>query len=206
MGRKITNRRYGTLRWNKGPRGNASRTPGCPRYGPARRPSTFVIHSAVHRAFEWSNAGVGSVIAQDESPDDMRLPIRMPSFGIPERLRGSLPPLRHFGVGTLEFLPRTSNGSLPDVCLYTRSGRGGHGPSRSTAANEIAVEHFLQGNVSVFEDSARDAEAALNASDRDSQTPNDTFDVRAIDAWARAFSLKTIRLLPSRVRLGAPWN
>jgi 1-deoxy-D-xylulose-5-phosphate reductoisomerase len=64
------------------------------------------------------------------------------------------------------------------------------------AANEVAVEQFLTGRLN-FPGIPKVIEAALNASDRDSAAPATLDDVRAVDAWARAFSLETIRTLPS---------
>ncbi len=64
------------------------------------------------------------------------------------------------------------------------------------AANEIAVDAFLSGRIS-FPAIPGVIDAALNASDRDSLAPSTLSDVRAMDAWARAFSTETIRLLPS---------
>jgi 1-deoxy-D-xylulose-5-phosphate reductoisomerase len=64
------------------------------------------------------------------------------------------------------------------------------------AANEVAVEEFLQGRLT-FPRIPAVIEAALNASDRDSAAPATLDDVRAVDAWARAFSLETCRTVPS---------
>ena len=99
-------------------------------------------------------------------------------------------------LGTLEFMP-------PDLqrfpCLrlaYDALKQGGGWPIVLNAANEAAVEEFLAGRLP-FLGIPRVIEAALNASDRESDAPGSLDDVRALDAWARAFSLETIRTLPS---------
>ena len=162
-------------------------------FGMTAREIDVVIHpqSIVHSMVELRD---GSVIAQ-MSVTDMRLPIQY-AFAYPERWEGSLPPLDISALGTLEFLP-------PDLerfpCLrlaYDALKQGGTWPIALNAANEIAVEQFLAGRLA-FSKIPNVIEAALNASDRDSQPPTTLSDVRAIDAWARAFSLETIRLLPS---------
>jgi 1-deoxy-D-xylulose-5-phosphate reductoisomerase len=99
-------------------------------------------------------------------------------------------------LGTLEFMP-------PDLqrfpCLrlaYDALKQGGGWPIVLNAANEASVEEFLGGRLS-FLGIPRVIEAALNAYDRDSLAPSTLDDVRAVDAWAKAFSLETIRTLPS---------
>ena len=162
-------------------------------FGMAAREIDVVIHpqSIVHSMVELRD---GSVIAQ-MSVTDMRLPIQY-AFAYPDRWDGALPALDISRLGTLEFEP-------PDLsrfpCLrlaYDALKQGGAWPIVLNAANEIAVEHFLGGRVS-FNGIATVIDAALNASDRDSLAPSTLSDVRAIDAWARAFSLETVNKLPS---------
>jgi 1-deoxy-D-xylulose-5-phosphate reductoisomerase len=152
-----------------------------------------VIHpqSIVHSMVELRD---GSVIAQ-LSVTDMRLPIQY-AFSYPDRWEASMQGLDVCRLGTLEFLP-------PDLhrfpCLrlaYDALKQGGGWPIVLNAANEVAVEEFLGGRLS-FLGIPRVIDAALNASDRDSLAPATLDDVRAVDAWARAFSLETIRTLPS---------
>jgi 1-deoxy-D-xylulose-5-phosphate reductoisomerase len=162
-------------------------------FGMTHREIDVVIHpqSVVHSMVELRD---GSVIAQ-LSVTDMRLPIQY-AFSYPERWDGALPPLDIAALGTLEFLP-------PDPvrfpCLrlaYDALREGGAWPIVLNAANEVAVDRFLAGQLS-FPGIPRVIEAALTASDRDAAAPASLDDVRAIDAWARAFSLETIRTLPS---------
>ena len=162
-------------------------------FGMTAREIDVVIHpqSVVHSMVELRD---GSVIAQ-LSVTDMRLPIQY-AFAYPDRWEGPLPSLDVSRLGILEFCP-------PDLerfpCLrlaYDALKQGGAWPIVLNAANEIAVEQFLLGSLP-FLGIPRVIEAALNASDRDSLAPSTLSDVRAIDAWARAFSLETIRTLPS---------
>jgi 1-deoxy-D-xylulose-5-phosphate reductoisomerase len=162
-------------------------------FGMTAREIDVVIHpqSVVHSMVELRD---GSVIAQ-LSVTDMRLPIQY-AFAYPDRWDGALPPLDLTRLGTLEFSP-------PDLerfpCLrlaYDALRQGGAWPIVLNAANEVAVEAFLARRIS-FSSIPRVIESALNASDRDSQAPSTLSDVRAMDAWARAFSGETIRLLPS---------
>jgi 1-deoxy-D-xylulose-5-phosphate reductoisomerase len=162
-------------------------------FGMTAREIDVVIHpqSIVHSMVELRD---GSVIAQ-LSVADMRLPIQY-AFSYPDRWEGPAAPLDVSRLGTLEFLP-------PDLqrfpCLqlaYDALKQGGAWPIVLNAANEVAVEQFLSGRLR-FPGIPAVIEAALNASDRDSTAPATLDDVRAVDAWARAFSLETIRTLPS---------
>jgi 1-deoxy-D-xylulose-5-phosphate reductoisomerase len=162
-------------------------------FGMTAREIDVVIHpqSIVHSMVELRD---GSVIAQ-LSVTDMRLPIQY-AFAYPDRWDGSLPPLDLSRLGTLEFQAPDQH-RFPCLRLaYDALKQGGAWPVVLNAANEVAVEQFLGGRLS-FPGIARVIEAALNASDRDSHTPSTLADVRAIDAWSRAFSLETIRTLPS---------
>ena len=162
-------------------------------FGMTAREIDVVIHpqSIVHSMVELRD---GSVIAQ-LGVTDMRLPIQY-AFSYPERWDGPVPPLDISRLGSLEFL-------APDLqrfpCLrlaYDALKQGGAWPIVLNAANEVAVGEFLAGRLS-FPGIATVIEAALTASDRDSSAPDSLDDVRAVDAWARAFSLETIRTLTS---------
>ena len=162
-------------------------------FGMTAREIDVVIHpqSVVHSMVELRD---GSVIAQ-LSVTDMRLPIQY-AFAYPDRWEGALPSLDISRLGTLEFLP-------PDLdrfpCLrlaYDALKQGGAWPIALNAANEVAVEQFLAGRLT-FSGIPRVIEAALDATDRGGLALSTLADVRAIDAWARDFSLETIRTLPS---------
>jgi 1-deoxy-D-xylulose-5-phosphate reductoisomerase len=162
-------------------------------FGMTAREIDVVIHpqSVVHSMVELRD---GSVIAQ-LSVTDMRLPIQY-AFAYPDRWEGALPSLDISRLGTLEFLP-------PDLdrfpCLrlaYDALKQGGAWPIALNAANEVAVEQFLAGRLT-FSGIPRVIAAALDATDRGGLALSTLADVRAIDAWARDFSLETIRTLPS---------
>jgi len=87
----------------------------------------------------------GSVIAQLGIPD-MKTPIAY-ALSYPERLPLNLPPLDLCALGSLTF-------TKPDIerfaCLglaYEALREGGTAPAVLNAANEVAVEAFLQGEI-----------------------------------------------------------
>jgi len=161
-------------------------------FGDAARHIDVVVHpqSIVHSMVELRD---GSVIAQ-LSVTDMRLPIQY-AFSYPERWDGALPSLDLMKLSALEFFP-------PDIerfpCLrlaFEALERGGAWPIVLNAANEMAVDAFLAGRLS-FPGIPRVIERALDAADR-LGAPGSLEEVRAADAWARAFSAETIGTLPS---------
>ena len=100
-----------------------------------------VIHpqSVIHSMVEYVD---GSVLAQLGNPD-MRTPIAH-ALGFPDRIESGVRPLNFFEVGTLNF-------EAPDLarfpCLrlaYAALEAGESGPVTLNAANEVAVERFLQ--------------------------------------------------------------
>ena len=152
-----------------------------------------LIHpqSIVHSMVELHD---GSVIAQ-LGVTDMRLPIQY-AFSYPERWPGALPSLDIVRLGALEF-------SAPDhdrfPCLqlaYDALERGGAWPIALNAANEVAVEAFLDGRLT-FTGIPRTIERVLEAVDREHGAPSTLADVRRVDAWARAQSSETLSTLPS---------
>lgn len=100
-----------------------------------------VIHpqSIIHSMVEYKD---GSIIAQLGYPD-MRTPIAY-ALGYPERIEAGVPLVDVLGFGRLEF-------EAPDVerfpCLalaYRAMRAGGNAPAVLNAANEVAVEAFLE--------------------------------------------------------------
>ena len=138
-----------------------------------------VIHpqSIVHSLVEFID---GSVMAQMGQPD-MRGPISYALF-YPERMPGGFPPFKPADAGRLEFL-------TPDVerfpCLrlgYEAGRAGGTMTAVMNAANEAAVNAFLEGRIpfaviaQVIEDvMARHAPVDISSLQ----------DVLSADAWAR---------------------
>jgi 1-deoxy-D-xylulose-5-phosphate reductoisomerase len=145
-----------------------------------------LIHpqSIVHSLVELRD---GSTIAQ-LGVTDMRLPIQY-AFSYPERWDAALPVLNLAAVGPLEF-------AEPDrqrfTCLglaYAALETGGTMPVVLNAANEIAVEAFLEGRIP-FPAMARVIEQAMGAH---SPVPADGLEVvREIDDWARARARESV--------------
>ena len=162
-------------------------------FGLPARAIGVVIHpqSIVHSMVELID---GSVIAQ-LSVTDMRLPIQY-AFSYPERWTGSLPPLELDRLGSLDFAP-PDRARFPCLDLaYRALERGGAWPVALNAANEVAVEAFLEGRLT-FPAIPATIERTLAAVDAESGPVTSLADIRRVDAWARTFSLETIRLLPS---------
>lgn len=138
-----------------------------------------VVHpqSIVHSLVEFVD---GSILAQMGKPD-MRGPISYALF-YPERTPGGFPPFRPADAGRLEFLP-------PDVerfpCLrlgYEAGRAGGTMTAVMNAANEAAVNAFLEGRIA-FTDIARIIEGVMAR-----HAPgglSSLQDVLSADAWAR---------------------
>jgi 1-deoxy-D-xylulose-5-phosphate reductoisomerase len=100
-----------------------------------------VIHpqSVIHSMVEYRD---GSVIAQLGAPD-MRTPIAC-ALAWPERVEAGVEPLDFTTLGALEF-ERVDHARFPCMRLATEAMRsGGTAPAALNAANEIAVESFLE--------------------------------------------------------------
>lgn len=137
-----------------------------------------VIHpqSVIHSMVEYLD---GSVLAQMGNPD-MRIPIAH-ALSWPERIESGVERLNLFDVGRLDF-------EHPDAvkfpCLrlaYEAAIRGGTAPAIMNAANEEAVQAFLDHHIS-FIDIAKIIEQVMNKVDSTDATSIDTIlkdDVRA---------------------------
>ncbi len=103
-----------------------------------------VVHpqSIIHSAVEFVD---GSIIAQLGMPD-MRLPIQY-ALTYPQRVRSSVPRLNFGTLQELTFeLPDTKR--FPSLYLAYEAGRtGGTMTAVLNAANEVAVEYFLKGQL-----------------------------------------------------------
>jgi len=103
-----------------------------------------IVHpqSVIHSMVEYRD---GSVIAQLGAPD-MRSPIAC-ALAWPERIESGVDPLDFASLGRLDF-ERVDLQRFPCVRLATEAMReGGTAPAALNAANEIAVESFLQGRL-----------------------------------------------------------
>lgn len=139
-----------------------------------------VVHpqSVVHSMVEFTD---GSTIAQLSMPD-MRLPIGY-ALGYPHRIRTSFGGIDWTTVTQLDF-------SVPDTqtfrCLslaYEAGRRSGGAPAFLSAANEIAVEAFLDGRITWI-DIAASIEAAMDT--YIDVTPTTVDEVLEVDAHGRA--------------------
>lgn len=119
-----------------------------------------VVHpqSVIHSMVEYVD---GSVLAQLGNPD-MRTPIAY-ALGYPERLQSGVGSLDLFKIGQLDFEAPDTN-KFPCLCLaYEALKLGGNAAAILNAANEIAVEAFIQKTIK-FTDIPRLIEFVLNKS------------------------------------------
>jgi 1-deoxy-D-xylulose-5-phosphate reductoisomerase len=107
-----------------------------------------VVHpqSVIHSMVEYRD---GSVVAQLGAPD-MRTPIAC-ALAWPERIESGVEPLDFTALGRLDF-ERLDGVRFPCVRLAAEAIRaGGTAPAALNAANEIAVESFLEGRLAFTE-------------------------------------------------------
>jgi 1-deoxy-D-xylulose-5-phosphate reductoisomerase len=133
--------------------------------------------SIVHSMVELND---GSVIAQ-LGITDMRLPIQY-ACSYPERWEMPLPTLDLARAGRLDF-HEPAHDRFPCLALAYRALRaGGTLPVVLNAANEVAVEAFLDGKLG-FTAIPRVIEKTMNAHESERLATLDT--VRRVDRWAR---------------------
>ena len=150
---------------------------------------SVVVHpqSIVHSLVSYVD---GSVLAQLASPD-MRTPIAY-ALGFPDRMAAPTSRLDLAAIGQLTF-------EEPDVarfpCLALAQlalRRGGVAPTILNAANEVAVEAFLAGQIG-FLDIGRTVEAALDRTDAPVDAAAGSLDdFLSLDAEARAVARRLI--------------
>jgi 1-deoxy-D-xylulose-5-phosphate reductoisomerase len=146
-----------------------------------------VIHpqSIVHSMVELID---GSVIAQ-LGVTDMRLPIQY-ACSYPERWAAPLQSLDLTRAGRLDFYA-PAHECFPCLGLAYRALRaGGTLPVVLNAANEVAVETFLQGRLG-FMGIPRVIEKTMNAHEPECVSTLDV--VRRVDGWARAHAHELVR-------------
>ncbi len=136
--------------------------------------------SIVHSLVEF---GDGSVKAQLGYPD-MKLPIQL-ALSYPQRLEPTVEPLDLASVGTLNF-SRPDLDRYPCLKLAQQAGRaGGTYPAVMAAADEVAVEAFLERRIA-FTEIADYVHQAMDAHHNTSAPDIEAID--AADAWARGFT------------------
>lgn len=139
---------------------------------------SVLIHpqSIVHSMVEYTD---GAVIAQLAMPD-MRLPIQY-ALSYPERLNRQIPRLSLHDIGKLTFY---DGNRQPAIVLARQALIGGGAlPTVYHAANDIAVQLFLEGRIG-FLDIRRAVEYALEHAPK-ANTPSTLEDVLAVDKAAR---------------------
>lgn len=145
-----------------------------------------IVHpqSIVHSMVEFMD---GSVLAQ-LSRTDMGFPIQY-ALTWPERLKGGLKPLDFAELAKLEFeAPREND--FPALRLARSAGlKGGTLPAVFNAANEVAVDAFVDRRLS-FPGIWRVVEAAMDGHEWEDASSLDT--VVKADAWARAFAAEQV--------------
>ena len=138
-----------------------------------------VIHpeSIIHSLVEFVD---GSMLAQLSLPD-MRFAIQH-TLTYPERMDGGLPTLNLVEAGALHF-QEPDQDRFPCLRLARQAAEtGGTVPAVLSAANEVAVQMFLDGRIS-FSGIWETIETVLS---KHSVTADPTMDdVIAADAWAR---------------------
>ncbi|QJR09985.1 1-deoxy-D-xylulose 5-phosphate reductoisomerase [Usitatibacter rugosus] len=149
-----------------------------------------VVHpqSVIHSMVEYRD---GSVMAQLGQPD-MRTPIAC-ALAWPERIEAGVEPLDFTTLGKLEF-ERLDTQRFPCVRLCQEAIRsGGTAPAVLNAANEVAVDAFLEGRMG-YTDIARIIENVLGEIDVEGL---DTLErVYAADVEARALASRYVARLP----------
>ncbi|MBP7950990.1 MAG: 1-deoxy-D-xylulose-5-phosphate reductoisomerase [Verrucomicrobiales bacterium] len=145
-----------------------------------------VVHpqSIVHSMVEFMD---GSVLAQ-LSHSDMCFPIQY-AVTWPERVRSSLRPVDFAALAKLEFeAPRRND--FPALDLAAAAGTaGGTLPAVFNAANEIAVEAFLNGKITL-PDIWRTVEAVMNQ--HEALAHPSLAEILTADAWARTAAKERI--------------
>jgi 1-deoxy-D-xylulose-5-phosphate reductoisomerase len=146
----------------------------------------IMVHpqSIVHSMVEFSD---GSVIAQ-LGTTDMRQPIQY-ALTYPDRFESCVPGIDWSTASRLEFMP-PDTARFPCVELaYRAIQEGGTAPAVLNAADEIAVQAFLERRIS-FTGIPRLIEETLNAHMAGSGV---TFEsVMAADGWARRFAMDKV--------------
>ena len=148
-----------------------------------------VVHpqSIVHSMVELID---GSIIAQ-LGVTDMQLPIQY-ACSYPERWASALPTLDLARAGRLDFLPPDET-RFPCLSLAYRALRaGGSLAVVLNAANEVAVEAFLDGKLALMA-IPRVIERTMDAHQIEQVDALPV--VRRVDAWAREYARNAVREL-----------
>lgn len=145
---------------------------GWEQLGAVLHPQTIVHAMAAFRD--------GSTVVQAAAPD-MRLPIQL-ALSWPERWGEAVPPLAPEALAGLEFAPLAA-GRFPAFDLAVAAGRaGGTAPCALNAADEVAVQAFLEGVVAL----GRVPGILAEVLERHRSEPVESLaQLERVDAWAR---------------------
>lgn len=131
----------------------------------------------------------GSTLAQ-ASPPDMKLPIAL-ALGWPDRVPGAAAACDFGTASTWTFEP-VDDVVFPAVRLARQAGEaGGSVTAVYNAANEVAVQAFLDGKIT-FPAIVRTVTQAVEAADRWQAEPDTLDDVLGADRWARQYAAEII--------------
>jgi len=161
----------------------------CWLFGTTPSQVQVVLHpqSVIHSLVEYAD---GSVLAQLGNPD-MRTPIAH-ALAYPERIDSGVAPLDLFAVAQLDF-ERPDTKRFPCLRLaYEAMEEGGTAPAILNAANEVAVQSFLDGRIA-FTDIARVSEKTL-----EEVPPGEAGDldvIHAADEHARDLAERLVRIV-----------
>jgi len=161
----------------------------CWLFGTTPSQVQVVLHpqSVIHSLVEYAD---GSVLAQLGNPD-MRTPIAH-ALAYPERIDSGVAPLDLFAVAQLDF-ERPDTERFPCLRLaYEAMEEGGTAPAILNAANEVAVQSFLDGRIA-FTDIARVSEKTL-----EEVPPGEAGDldvIHAADEHARDLAGRLVRIV-----------
>lgn len=138
-----------------------------------------VVHpqSIVHSMVRYQD---GSIIAQ-LGIADMRIPIAY-ALAYPHRLNGGWKPLELTRYGELNFLPLEKKRYPALGLAYAALKEGGTMPAVLNAANEVAVDAFLGGQIA-FREIHRVIEKTMAG--HGSKHPRNVEEILEIDRWAR---------------------
>lgn len=122
----------------------------------------------------------GSMIAQ-AARADMRLPIQL-ALSWPERWSESVEPLSPLALANLEMIPIEPSAHPAYAAALSAGRAGGTAPCAINAADEIAVQAFLDGAITLGQ-----LPGVLNAvlEAHDVQAVESLAQLREVDAWAR---------------------
>ena len=141
---------------------------------------SVVVHpqSCIHSMVEYRDGSVKAHLGVT----DMRIPIQL-AFSYPQRWDAPVEPLDFTQLGSLSFEPADTETFRSLTLAKTAGSLGGTMPAVLNAANEVAVQSFLNGLCS-FLDIERIVETVMSR--HDVQAVSSLQQLEQTDAWARS--------------------